>query len=60
MQQIAHVAGLEPGAFADLLIGKIFVELEPNQFAAARVEGLKAEAYQADAFEAGDLFIRER
>ena len=57
MQQIADVTGLESGAFADLLVGKVFVELESDQFAAARVKSFKAQAHEADAFEPGDLFV---
>ena len=60
VQQVADVADVQAGAGADFLVGQLLVELEPDQFAAAVVEGFQAEAHQADAFPAGDLLVRQR
>ncbi len=60
MQQVADVAGGQTGLRADFFVGKVVVKFEPDEFAAAVIEGFDAEAYQADAFEAGDLFVGKR
>ena len=46
------MAGLQAGALADFLVGEVFIELEPDQFAAALVQGFQAQPHQADAFHA--------
>ena len=60
VQQVADVADAKAGAGADFLVGQVLIELEPDQLAAAVVEGLQAEADQADAFPAGDLLVGQR
>ena len=47
----------QSGAGADFLVGKVFVEFQPHQFAAAFVQCLKAEPHQPDTLPAGDLFV---
>jgi hypothetical protein len=60
MEQIAHVPDGESGAGADLLIGKVVVELQLQEFAASLVEALEGKPDQADAFEADDLLVGKR
>src|SRR6266487_3983520 len=55
MEEVTDVTAFQPGALGDLLVGKVFLELEAHDFAAAWVEGFEAQAHQADAFPAGDL-----
>ena len=50
----------QSGARADVLVGEVFVEFQPDQFAAARVQGFQAQAHLADAFKADDLLIGQR
>src|SRR5438874_6902225 len=60
MEDVADISGTQSRARANLLVGQAFVELEPDQFAAAIVQALDAQAYQADAFEPDDLFVGQR
>jgi len=57
MQEITDMTGAQAGALRDFLVGKVFLELQSDDFAAARVEGGEAEMDQADAFEADDVGI---
>ncbi len=60
MQDVADVADTQAGAGAHFFVGEAIVELEPDQLAAAFVEGFETEPDQADAFPAGDLFVGQR
>src|SRR5438477_2952752 len=60
VEQVTDVSDGEAGAGADFLVGKVLVEFQADQFAAAIVEGLQAEPDQADSFPACDLFVRQR
>ena len=60
MEQVADVADGQTGFLTDGLVGQVIVELELDEFTAAGIEAFQADADEADAFQADDLFIRER
>src|SRR5581483_7383506 len=60
VQKVADMADFEAGAFGDLLVGQVFVKFKADEFAAAFVQSVEAQADEADAFPAGNGFIGER
>ena len=57
VQQVADVAHGQAGARAHLLVGKVVVEFQAHEFAAAFVQRAEAQTHESDVFEARDVFV---